>query len=700
MMVSDGPSGLRKQADKSDALGLNQSVEAINFPASCLTACSFDREALTSLGTHLGIAAKSEQVGVLLGPAINMKRSPLAGRNFEYFSEDPYLAGELGAAYVKGVQGEHVGVSVKHFAGNNRENQRFTASSDIDERTLREIYLKAFEKIVKEASPATIMCSYNPLNGVLNSQNDYLLNDILREEWGFDGLVLSDWGAVADHVASIKAGLDLEMPGNGNASEQEIINAIKTGSLSMDVLDTAVLRVLKLIQTYGPNDTEKINPYDKEKHHQFAREIAANSMVLLKNNNAILPIKKDDSVLIVGDLAENPRYQGGGSSHVNAFRVSSPLEEIQARQSNTQFAKGYDINEDTENISLTKEAISKATTVDKVIIFAGYPEQMESEGYDKDTIQLPENQTKLIKEMSKANPNLVLVLQNGSPLLMPWVEEVKAILETYLPGEAVGEATWDVLSGQVNPSGKLAETFPKELEENPTSMTFDSDLSHEVYHEGLFIGYRYYDKKKLTPLFPFGHGLSYTTFSFQSMKIKQTTTNVKVTVTIKNTGTVLGSEVIQLYCSNLTSKIEKPIKELRDFAKVSLKPNEEATIDFLLDIHDFAWYNAEQSKWQTDNGTYNILVGSSSRNLPLSEAITLSLGKDIKHPVTSNTYLSEIISRDDLSNALEQSGIGAILTSLTKDKDTSKMLENIPLRAIEMMGCTQQQIESFIKLAN
>ncbi|BAP86422.1 glycosyl hydrolase family 3 [Paucilactobacillus hokkaidonensis JCM 18461] len=395
MMMTDGPSGLRKQASASDALGLNKSVTAVCFPSSALTACSFDRTELNQLGHHLGVAAKSERVGVLLGPGINLKRSPLAGRNFEYFSEDPYLAGELASAYVNGVQDEGVGVSVKHFAANNRENQRFTMSSNMDERTLRELYLAPFEKVVKTSQLATVMCSYNAINGTLNSQNQRLLTTILREEWGFKGLVMSDWGAVADHVAALKAGLDLEMPGKGQASMDEIVAAVQAKQLTEADLDQAVLRVLQMVADWQPAN-EKVVKYDLEKQHEFARQLAAKSFVLLKNDQQALPIKSNDSLTIIGELAKRPRYQGGGSSHVNSYQVSIPLDVIQKKRTDASFEMGYRLDDETVDESLIQTAVTTAKSVDKVVIFAGFPESMESEGFDKTSLNLPDNQNKLI----------------------------------------------------------------------------------------------------------------------------------------------------------------------------------------------------------------------------------------------------------------------------------------------------------------
>ncbi|AOF48349.1 glycosyl hydrolase family 3 [Tetragenococcus halophilus] len=696
--LTDGPAGLRKQAGDSDALGLNKSVEAINFPAANLIACSFDRKALQELGERLGNAAQSEDVSILLGPGINIKRSPLAGRNFEFFSEDPYLTGELGAAYVKGVQNKGVGVSLKHFVANNRENQRFTVSSNIEERPLREIYLHAFETIVKDAHPYTIMCSYNPLNGVLNAQNRTLLTDILRNEWGFDGIVLSDWGAVADSAASVQAGMDLEMPGKGKASQQAVVEAVQNNQLAVEDLDNSVLRILKLIQQL--TDNAQTDPsYDKEKQHELARVLASNSMVLLKNDEQVLPIKEDDSLLVVGELADNPRSQGGGSSHVNAYKVSSPLENIQSGHSNVHFEQGYHLDQ-TADKNLSSKALEAAKKADKVVLFAGFPESLESEGFDKDSLLLPENQNRLIQEISQVNDNVVVVLQNGSVVAMPWIHQVKAILETYLAGETVGEATWDVLKGTVNPSGKLAETFPQRVEDNPTALTFNASTIDENYREGLFVGYRYYDKKKLAPLFPFGHGLSYTTFAYQDLTVEEKENNFILTVTLSNTGKVAGSEVVQVYISNQTSNIEKPEKELKQFEKVYLEPNETKKVKIVLDDNAFMWYNVDKKDWQIDDGSYLVQVGSSSADIRLTQEVTIQKGTKTHPEVTSDTYIADIMKRDDLKDLIATTEFGKTLNNLIGDDSNSKMLENIPLRAAEMMGFSPAQVKAFIDKAN
>lgn len=700
IMMTDGPSGLRKQADSADALGLNRSVQAINFPASSLTASSFNRPLLQELGKHLGIAARANRVSVLLGPGINMKRSPLAGRNFEYFSEDPLVAGELGTAYVKGVQAQGVGVSVKHFAANNRENQRFTVSSNMDERTLREIYLSAFENIVKNAQPATLMCSYNAINHHLNSQNKRLLTDILRNEWDFQGLVMSDWGAVADHPVALKAGLDLEMPGKGQASVDEIVTAVKEGRLTESQLNHAVRRVLDMVEKYHIADDDQID-YDMDEQHQFARQAAANSMVLLKNSEQILPLQSNEQIGIIGELAAKPRYQGGGSSHVNAYNVTTPLAVAKSAGIENGYAQGYSLASDDVDADLVNDALDLAKSVDKVVFFAGVPEQDESEGYDKVTIDLPENQNQLIAQVAKVNPNVVVVLQNGSAVTMPWLNQVQGVLETYLAGEAVGEATWDVLNGTVNPNGHLAETFPLRVEDTPAYGTFNANRDEENYREGIFMGYRYYDTKKVPVLFPFGYGLSYTTFAYRDLSVTELPNQqVAVQLTITNTGMRSGQATPQIYVANHASQIEKPTKELRDFAKVTLQAGESQTVTMTLPQRAFSWYNAQTQSWQSDTGEYEILVGQSVDDIVLRQALMLSWGNQDTRPVTRDTYFSDIISRKDLTIALEESGLDKLLATLSESSENAQLLENIPLRSAVMLGASNDQITQFMQLAN
>lgn len=697
VMMTDGPSGLRKQAGEDDALGMNESVRAVAYPVSALAASSFDRELLYELGVHLGQAAKNEDVGILLGPAINMKRSPLGGRNFEYFSEEPYVAGELASEYVKGIQSQGVGVSVKHFAANNRENQRFTASSDMDERTLREVYLSAFEKIVKDANPMTLMCSYNPINGVLNSQNHYLLTDILRDEWGFKGFVMSDWGAVEDPVEALKAGLDLNMPGAGQVGEDALLRALENGDLSEEQLDTAVRRIIPHLLNWHAE--EKKVGKTLEEQHEFAKKLASESIILLKNENQVLPIEADEKILILGELAQTPRYQGGGSSHVNAFQVVSPLEALEKQKHKVSYLPGYSLD-GTEDSQMKEQAIEAAKKVSKVVIFAGVPEQDESEGFDKESIAPPDNQNELISAIAEVCSQVIVVLQSGSAIEMPWNEQVEAVIASYLPGEAGGEAVEEILYGKVNPSGKLAETFPIRLEDNPTYLTFNADLTKEIYHEGVFIGYRYYDKKKMPVLYPFGHGLSYTTFEYGQIHLTQIGDELKVELDIENTGNRVGKEVVQIYVSNQASAIEKPVRTLQQFVKVELKPKEKKHLLVRLDKRAFCWYNEKKGAFQADSGRYQIEVGSSSRDIRLKDTIEMDYGQREREPLTLNSYLAQIVSDSSLRPALEQSGLSQVTDQMLQVPGLEKLIENIPLRAFMMFGVSQEVISTFLTLAN
>ncbi len=655
VMVSDGPHGLRKQANNGDHVGLLDSVKAVCFPAASALSCSYDRELAQTLGEALGEECQAEEIAAILGPGVNMKRSPLCGRNFEYFSEDPYLAGELGAHYVKGVQSKNVGTSLKHFAANNQETRRMSINAVVDERTLREIYLTAFEKVVKQAQPWTVMCSYNCINGVYSCENDWLLNKVLRKEWGFEGLVVTDWGAMNNRVAALKAGLDLEMPASGGITDQAIVEAVKAGQLTMEELDTAVTRILELIQKYLDNHTP--SSYDMEAHHQLARKLARESAVLLKNEDQILPLSKETKVAFIGEFAVKPRYQGGGSSHINSFKVSNAVDA--AADYSVTYAKGFDIlNEELEEEYLA-QAIKAAREAEVAVIFAGLPDHYESEGYDRTHLNLPPNQNQLIEEIVKVQPNTVVVLHNGSPVLLPWISKVKGILELYLGGQAVGEATVDLLYGLANPSGKLAETFPLRLQDNPSYLNFPGTNRDVEYREGIFIGYRYYDAKDMEVLFPFGYGLSYTTFAYSDLQLKvkdqdpsakaegpiklKDTDILEVSVKVKNTGSCFGKEIVQLYVRDKEASVIRPLKELKGFEKVALEPQEEKTVTFTLDKRSFAFYDVEIGDWNAESGEYEILIGKSSRDILLAETILLQ--SSIKKPflLDDRTTLGDVL---------------------------------------------------------
>lgn len=707
VMVTDGPHGLRKQDQSGDHLGINDSVKAVCFPTASALACSFDRDLLFELGKALGEECQAEDVSVILGPGANIKRSPLCGRNFEYFSEDPYLSSEMAASHISGVQSQNVGTSLKHFAANNQEHRRMTASSEVDERTLREIYLASFEGAVKKGRPWTVMCSYNRINGVYASENHRLLTEILRDEWGFDGYVVSDWGAVNDRVEGLKAGLDLEMPSSGGVNDALIVKAVKEGKLDEKTLDKAVERILTIIFRYVENK-KNINSYDKKAHHELARKISSECMVLLKNDG-ILSLKKKSKIAFIGKFAASPRYQGGGSSHINSFMVSNALESASGI-AEISYAKGYETAEDIIDENLIKEAVDVAKAAEVAVIFAGLPDKFESEGYDREHMSMPNCQNKLIDEICKVQPNTVVVLHNGSPVEMPWIDKVKAVLEVYLGGQAVGEATVDVLFGDKNPCGKLAESFPKRLEDNPSYLFFKGEKDKVEYREGVFVGYRYYDKKNIDVLFPFGHGLSYTTFEYSDLKLNRKemldTETLSVSVKVKNTGKVAGKEIVQLYVKNAKSIAIRPEKELKGFKKIELAPGEEKTVSFVLDKRAFAYYNTEISDWHVPTGTYQILIGKSSRDIVLSEDVLVKSTSKIPVKLSLTSTIGDAMEIPEAKPFIKELLSKNVLMGSDSDKDalgegTSEMMERMmnemPLRALVSFAGGALSIEDLQK---
>ena len=649
-MVSDGPHGIRKQESLADHMGVAESIKAIGFPTASAMACSFDRDLLHKVGDALGEECVAEDLAVLLGPGINMKRSPICGRNFEYYSEDPVVAGELGAAFVNGVQEHGVGTSLKHFAANNQEWRRMSISAEIDERTLREIYLAAFETVVKKAQPWTIMCSYNRINSVYSCENDWLLNKVLRDEWGFEGLVMTDWGAMDERVPSLKAGLDLEMPDCHGETDKLIVKAVQSGELEESVLDAAVERILTMVDKYltarkGIDPASMVHPlpssvergYDVAAHHALARTTAEQSAVLLKNED-ILPLQKDKKIAFIGEFAKVPRIQGGGSSHINNTSVESALD---AAGDSVSYAQGFHIDEETTDETLLQEAITLAKESDVAVIFAGLPDSFESEGFDRTHLNMPANQNELIARISEVQPNVVVVLHSGSPIAMPWLDKVAGVLQMYLAGQASGGAAVNLLFGDATPCGKLAETFPLHLEDNPSYLNFPGNREKVCYQEGVFIGYRYYDKKKMDVLFPFGYGLIYTDFTYSNMKVTvngknaadvdviKETDEIVVSADITNTGNCDGAEIVQLYIKNPVVYEIRPEKELRDFAKVFLKAGETKTVTFMLNARAFSYYETRIHDWYAESGDYEILLASSSRDIRLQDTVSITGSKKI-----------------------------------------------------------------------
>lgn len=704
ILMTDGPHGLRKETGVP-----GKSYPATCFPTGSALACSWDRELMTRLGQALADECRSQGVSIVLGPAANIKRSPLCGRNFEYYSEDPYLSSQIAAAYIKGVQSKGVGTSLKHFAANNKETDRMTTETVVDERTLREIYLASFETAVKEAKPWTIMCAYNKLNGEFCSENKRLLSDILRDEWGFDGVVVSDWGAVNERDDGMLAGLDLEMPSSNGLGTQKIINAVKSGKISAEALDRAVGRVLSLVLkcVEEKNSFSDEKPFTEAEHHTLAREIASQCMVLLKNNGT-LPLKKSGRLAVIGRFAKKPRYQGGGSSHINPTMLDIPFDEIKksAPMLNVFYADGYNLDDDSvADSELIAEAVKTAQSADVAVIFAGLPDSYESEGYDRRHMRIPDGQNALIEAVSKAQKNTVVVLYNGSPVEMPWIDSVSAVLEGYLCGQASGGATADILFGDVNPSGKLAETFPKKLNDNPSYLNFPGERPDYVeYREGVFVGYRYYEKKEIAPLFPFGHGLSYTTFEYRGIKTDKTEITdgdtLTVQVTVANTGKMAGKETVELYVRDVESSVMRPYKELRGFEKVELEPGEEKTVSFTLSKRDFAYYDVERHGFEAESGAFEILAGGSSADTPLCQTVIYRSGKAERHKYNKQTHIGEILKDPKASEFvkvfLAKSGLNIDIEKY------GEMASELPIRNIYMSGLkiSEEELDKFIDMLN
>ena len=638
--MSDGPHGLRVQKTKADNLGINESEVSTCFPASSTLGNSWNKEMAYQLGKALGEEARQEEVNIVLGPAINIKRSPLCGRNFEYFSEDPYLTGILGAEYVKGLQDQNVGACVKHFAVNNQENRRRTIDVIVDERALREIYLKAFEIIIKDAKPWSIMSAYNKVNGQYCSENTHLLEDILRKEWEYQGIVISDWGAENDRVKGIENDHELEMPGGRGSGKEEIIEAVKTGRVSESKLDHIVDRIIS-IANRGEHTKESAK-YDQEEHHKIAQKMAEESIVLLKNEDNILPIQ-DEKIALMGDMAKYPRYQGAGSSTINPYKIENAYDSFKENHIMFDYAKGYERIESENDENLRKEAIEVAKKNKIVVIFAGLTENFESEGVDRDNLNIPENQNKLIEEIYKVNKNIIIVLSNGAPIVMPWKDKVKAIITGYLGGEAGAKAMVNCMLGKVNPSGKLAETYPEKLEDTPCYKNYPGTELTVEYQESIYVGYRYYDMNNVKVLFPFGYGLSYTEFEYSNLKVNEQESKVKVSFAIRNIGKRKGKEIAQIYLSQEDPTIFKPKKELKEFEKVELEVGEEKQVEIILNKKAFEYFNPETNKWSIEQGKYKILVGKSSRDIVLEKEIFIeSKDKNIEKKYSKKYYTGNV----------------------------------------------------------
>ena len=611
--MSDGPNGLR--IEKENKLGFPMSHPATLYPTASLSACSFDRDLQYELGEHLGRESIENGVQVLLGPGVNHKRSPLCGRNFEYYSEDPYLSGELAAAYVKGVQDQGVGTSLKHYAGNSREYGRMIQNSIIDERALHEIYLAQFERVVRKSQPWTIMAAYNRLNGKYCCENRELL-DLAREKWGFDGLYVSDWGAVPDPAECLKAGLNLEMPGGDHGSDARILKALKEGSVTSEMLDENTRRQKQLAdRVSSPKQYE-----DVPDRLAFAERAAAESAVLLKNNG-VLPLKRGESVALIGPFAKEPRIQGTGSSKVNASEADCLYDVMKEERIVFSYAQGFTLSPETVDEALEEQALQMAEHCSKVIVIAGLPEGDEAEGYDRKHMRLPENQNHLIRALQQVNRNIIVILQCGAPVELPWKNNVPGILCMYLAGCRSGRAALDLLMGTVSPCGKLAETWPQHLEDTPCFSTFRDHFLQVQYRESIFTGYRYYSTAGIKPAYPFGYGLSYTSFAYRNLKKEILEDTVKISLEVTNTGTVSGKEVVQLYIGKQDSRIGRPLQELKGFEKIFLEPGETKAVTFTLEERSFAYYDTAARDWLVEEGTYEIRIGASSEDIRLETTV-------------------------------------------------------------------------------
>jgi beta-glucosidase len=719
IMMSDGPHGLRKQPEESDHLGLAGSVPATCFPTASALGSSWDVDLLQRVGAGLGREARALNVAVILGPGINIKRSPLCGRNFEYLSEDPLLSGTLAAAMVQGIQSQGVGACLKHYAANNQETDRLRVSADVDERPLREIFLTGFEWVVRQAQPWTVMCAYNKVNGTYASENRKLLTEVLRDEWGFAGLVVSDWGAVHDRVAALAAGLDLEMPPNLGVSDARIVTAVNAGDLDESVLDTAVARLLRLVNQALPNlGTDPEVSFDLDEHHALARAAAQDCAVLLKNEDQILPLQPlaGARIAVIGEFARTPRYQGAGSSQVNPTRIDNAVDEIRALAPagvEVSFAPGFatetdeaegdgDLRSDADadlrshadlrrDADLRREAVAVATGAETVVVFLGLPASAESEGFDRKHMDLPPSQITLLTELADANPQIVVVLANGSAVrLAGWEHHTKAVLECWLSGQAGGGATADLLFGRANPSGRLAESLPLRLEDTPSYLSFPGDSGHVRYGEGIFVGYRGHDALKHPVSYPFGHGLSYTTFEYGDLSCPISGSHdggdlgISVSFVVTNTGSRAGKEVVQLYVRDLEASVARPVRELKGFTKVGLAPGEATTVTFLLASRDLSYWSVRRRDWVLEAGQFEIAVGASSRDLR-STAIVDIVSRPTREPPGPMSTLDEWLA-DPAGSVALRAAIGIDKegrpSGILGDEELLKVIGNFPISTL------------------
>ncbi|GAA0485942.1 glycoside hydrolase family 3 C-terminal domain-containing protein [Microbacterium aurantiacum] len=710
--MNDGPHGLRKQVESADHLGMGGSLPATCFPPAVGLGSSWDVELAERVGVALGAEASIQDVAILLGPGINIKRSPLCGRNFEYLSEDPLVSGVLGAALVRGIQSQGVGASLKHFAANNQETDRMRASSDVDEQTLREIYLRGFQRVVQDAQPWTVMCAYNRINGVYASEDPWLLTTVLRDEWGFEGLVVSDWGAVNDRVAGLAAGMDLEMPSSGGTTDAQIVAAVRDGRLDESVLDTAAGRAIDLVRKARAGAGRVAGPLDVDAHHALAREAATRSIVLLKNEGGLLPLAPSARVAVIGAFAAKPRYQGAGSSMINPTRLDTALDEITAavgvEGGTVAFAPGFALspNDTADADALRAEAVRAAAAADVAVVFLGLPAAAESEGYDRTHIDLPADQLALLAVVREANPNVVVVLSNGSVVALPFADEVPAILEAWLLGQGGGGATADVLFGAVAPSGRLTETIPLRLEDTPAFLHYGTEGTVH-YSEGLFVGYRWYDARAMEVAYPFGHGLSYTTFAYSapSASVREDG-DITLRVAVTNTGTRAGREVVQVYVSR-PGLPARPVRELAGFASVALEAGETRDVEVTVRRDDLATYDVRAGRWLVAGGDHVFAVAASSRDIRSELSLEIA-GDAVSRPLSRESSLAEALAHPVAGPVLarafapmtEASGASAIMP---EGVDMMAMLGSFPLGRLGMMaglGFGPDEVDRLLETAN
>ena len=684
--ITDGPHGLRK-AQNTESMDVEENVPATCFPPAAGMACSWNPELVERVGEAMGEECIQEQVAVILGPGVNIKRNPLGGRCFEYWSEDPYLAGHTAVGIVKGVQSKGVGTSLKHFAANNQETDRLRISATISPRAMREIYLPAFEYIVKTAQPWTVMCSYNKINGVFSSQNRWLLTDVLRGEWGFKGIVMSDWGAVSDRVAALNAGLNLEMPPSN--TDNQIVAAAKDGRIPATQLDEMAQGMIDLVAKARPAMSRDGYRYDVDAHNEVARQAAVESMVLLKNEDATLPVAKGAKIAVIGEFARTPRYQGAGSSLINPTKLTSFLDALEERGVAADFAPGFTVDDAAQDPALTEQAVTAAQQADVVLLFLGLPAAYESEGFDRTTLDIPAKQVEVLEAVAAANPNVAVVLSNGSVVSMPWRGRAKAILETWLLGQAGGAALADVIFGDETPSGKLAQTIIDDVNDDPSAMNWPGEEGRVDYGEGVFVGYRYHDTFRKQVTYPFGYGLSYATFDVHDATVAKTgPRTAEVTVTVTNTSDVAGAETVQVYVAPPKAKVARPVHELKGFAKVALEPGESKNVTIALDDRAFAYWSERFDDWHVEGGTYTVEVGVSSRDIV--SRIDVEIDDDGKimnldEWSTFGEWLDDPIGAPILQHVLDDMGREAGRPIIPDSALMVMFLRSMPLRSLSVI---------------